>query len=349
MGDDRPAAYRETIDGTEVSIYRASAAGMCVKALVASMQGRRPAPHQKASEILDLAASEGNLHEEVVVDKLKAEGYRIEDQQPEIMLQVIPRVYLRGHLDGLGYPPRARKQRVFEVKSMSDSVFAKWKKYPSAIEALLGGEFDRYAWQISVYMHATGLPAIYVAKNRSSGEVRIEEIASPPIEWSKIRRRIIEAEKWRKKDPELPDCDVDAGARFFCPFPYLHDDQVFGDEDDDTYQPMDSPTEMMLAGLCEHWEGLTKTIRAGDVATKERREVNERILSTMGEAKERVAGAYTVKRVDVSGRKALNPATLARLLNDAGFAVGLADLEAMVKDAEVAGAGYSYPKVERNS
>jgi len=289
MSDNRPIAYREG----DISIYRGSGVGSCVKALVAAMQGYEENRSEFTDRIMSAAAAEGNLHEPAVVEALKEMGWKVGHQQDQVDIKIVPRVFIRFHPDGIGRPPRARKDRVIEIKSMSKTRYKKWLSYPDAATALVSPEFIKYGYQISSEMHFYAMEAEYVVKNRDSGELNIQHLKTPPISWSQIRRRIIEAEKWRKKG-ELPGCDVDAAEKFFCPFPYLHDDLPFAPEEDDENAPVDSVTQAVIVGLAEHHHRLSKDIKRGKMAEEERKDVNKRINELVPKGMTVVAGGFKV-------------------------------------------------------
>lgn len=298
MSDDRPIAYRE--DNT--SIYRASGSGSCLNALVAAMLGYKEDRSKFTHDILMNAAKEGNLHEGAIIDELKKDyGWRVYGGQDVVEDKIIPRVFIRGHIDGLCIPKGMRNERLLEVKTMSKDRFKKWKAIGDTVrERLLSDEFLKYGWQISSYMHAyDNIPAMYVVKNRDSGELMIEEIKLPPVPFKEIRKKIIEAEMWRKKG-ELPGCYGSSGEKFFCPFPYLHDDNLFGDEPEDEDAPIDNATIALIAGMAENYADLASQVKLMKPLDEERKGVGKRLIEVMGGpegTKKVVAGGYSVTRV----------------------------------------------------
>lgn len=288
VSDNRGMVYEEG----GIHVYRASGIGSCTRALVASLLGYRESRYQKTQKILDDAAKEGNLHEGAIMASLEEMGHRLETHQDTVEKQVIPGVIIRGHTDGRGKPPKARNDRGYEAKTMSQDRYRKWMSHPTFVEAMLSGQFDKYAWQLSVYMHATGLPFVYAVKNRNSGELSIEEIAVPLVDWKTIRRKVIAVEKWVKRD-DLPPCDVSGGEKYFCPFVQLHDDG-FGDEGDDDFEPITSVQDVVLIGMAERHADLSTIVRAGDAARKERTEVGEKMLTAMAGQKKVIAGGWEI-------------------------------------------------------
>ena len=221
--DHRPDVYVDQNAGGVV-VYRASRIGSCIRGLVAAgldYDEQRPA---NVKELLRTSADEGNLHEAAVIEKLIADGYELVVAQDEVDIPVIPGVVIRGHTDGILRKPGAFNgdKGLLEVKSMSKDQFKKWQ----------GGRFrtfTMYAWQASVYMRAYhGFDCLYVVKDRNNGTLDITLIpaSSPPVPWADIKKKVVTAERWRRKG-ELPPCDVK--NTWGCPFFYLHDEEESGE------------------------------------------------------------------------------------------------------------------------
>lgn len=297
MGDDRGIGYREG----KTSIYRASGGGACLTQIVASILEYTPQPSGYQSTILSDAAREGNLHEESIVDRLIEDGYRIDDSQLEVEVRIIPGVIVRGHTDGIAFPPRTRKPRVLEVKTMSKDRFKKWlASGADTAERMASGGWDRYAWQISLYMHALNMPALYVVKNRDSGKLIIDELKVPPISMAEIKKKLISAEKYRKLD-ELPVCDATGGDRFFCSFPYLHEDtSPFGSEPDDEDDPVDDAQRALIAVLADQYHDLASQVGLLRPTDEERKDVGQKLVAAMGGIEIVNAGEWRVKDVETT-------------------------------------------------
>jgi len=298
MSDNRSIAYQEG----KVSVYRASGIGSCVTALVAAKAGHEEARSNYAGKILSDAAREGNLHEGAVVDTLiNKYGFRYRGSQDLMEMQIIPRVIIRGHVDGFVIPKGARNERVLEVKTMSRDRFKKWMGLgDNAKERLLTDEFEKYAWQISNYMHHYGMEAVYVVKNRDSGKLDMSVIKVPPIDIKTIRKKIIEVEMWHKRD-EIPPCQALPNDQFFCPFPYLHDDdKPFGDEPDDEDSPFDDGARGLLLSMAEHYVDLAKKVATMKPIDDERKDVGGKILELIGKdgPKKSIVGEYAIDRID---------------------------------------------------
>ena len=219
MSDNRPSVY---VEGNR-TVFRASALGGCLRALVAARLGYEPLPFDEAAE---LRMGEGNLHEPVIVQWLEGEGWTVTDQQKEIELTVGDLV-VRGHIDG-----NARltgPTRLLEIKAMGQEPFKRWvtDRFESN---------QRYAWQVSTYMHALGLPGLFVVKNRNSGAVDVFELDEPPIPLAKIKARVAQVEAIARRG-DFPECDTE--YTWNCPYRFLHDQHdaagpvvVAGDEVD---------------------------------------------------------------------------------------------------------------------
>lgn len=205
--DHRPDVY---VDGDRV-IYRASALGGCLRALVAARLGYDRLPFDDQAE---LRMAEGNLHEPAIVASLEDGGWTVVDQQREVELVIGDRLVVRGHIDGVGAEAASDPARVVEIKAMGEEPFKKWMASGFASN-------PRYAWQISTYMAATGLAGVMVVKNRNSGAIIVDPVDEAPIPAAQIKARVARVEAIARTG-ELPDCDTDLS--WGCPFRYLHDD-----------------------------------------------------------------------------------------------------------------------------
>lgn len=206
MSDDRPSVY---LEGNR-TVFRASALGGCLRALVAARLGYDPLPFDEASE---LRMAEGNLHEAAILEHLRQEGWIIVDEQEEVELVVGDRLVIRGHIDAVGGQELKGAARVVEVKAMGDG----------PCKEFLANGFDtnrRYATQLSVYMAALDLPALFVVKNRNSGQIHVLEVDAMPIPIAQIKARVARIEAIARTG-DFPDCDTT--SLWGCPFRYLHD------------------------------------------------------------------------------------------------------------------------------
>jgi hypothetical protein len=213
MGDNRPPAYEE--NGKVV--YRASAVGLCPNALAMIRLGYPLSPR---SEMLDMTAEEGELHERAVKEKMRGQGGVVEGEQNEFEFEIVPgQVAIRGHFDAREVAGPNGERGCLEVKSMSKARFEAWTK-----KGFRDQQFEAYAWQASVLLQAVAAvqqPLIYVVKNRDSGQTDIQTFTRPPFTFAQIRARIATVETMVLKS-EIP-AECPGGERFFCPMWMFHE------------------------------------------------------------------------------------------------------------------------------
>lgn len=262
MADNRPDVYE---DG-DVTVYRASSVGQCVRALVASGLGEEEAFGAERKALLERSAAEGNLHEDAVRERLVSEGWDVVSTQEEVEIPVVPGVIVRGHTDGV--LAQGPFQVLLEVKSMSTKQFDKWIKKGFR-------EFVKYAWQITCYMQAhPGLNVLYAVKRREDGMIDRTIIPhdEPPIEWKKIKSKILTAESWRRRG-ELPPCDVK--NQWGCPFWYLHEEDGVAEG-----EIPDDETMVLLQSLLAEYAALKEREQIGDEAADKRKyEINPELMN----------------------------------------------------------------------
>ena len=202
-----------------------------MKALVAGRLGYAAVDGSKVKNKAGVEVAEyfreGVRLEEVVLERLRALGWVITDQQLELDIPVMRGIILQGHIDGF-----VDNVRLLEVKSMR----------PQSFEAVLEKGWDapgllqKYKWQLSVYL--IGLrerqrnpliegvvaiidsdPDIQDDDERRLTFLHFEQPFHPRPE---ILGRVLTAEAWVKRGEVPVDCD----ARMFpCPFFYLEEDE----------------------------------------------------------------------------------------------------------------------------
>lgn len=205
MSDDRPSVY---VEGDR-TVFRASALGGCLRALVAARLGYTPLPFDEASE---LRMGEGNLHEPAILSWLEADqGWMVGRRQEELEVLVGQRLVIRCHPDGVAV--RRDDSRVAEAKAMGADPFKRW-----VTEGF--SAFDRYAWQMSVEMLSADLPGLFVVKNRNTGEHHVTLVDEMPVPAAKIKARVAQVEAIAQRG-DFPDCDT--AYLWNCPYRYLHD------------------------------------------------------------------------------------------------------------------------------
>ena len=288
QADNRGIAYREG----DVYVYRASATGSCVRALVASMLGYEEGRYAATQEMLENAAGQGDLLEGHVLERLVEMGYHITQRQLTVEVPVLENVIVRGHTDGMTAGDDGLAG--IEVKTMSKDRYAKWLSSGRDLRA--GGEFAKYGYQLATYWRGLNQMYddkvgryVYAAIDRNSGQVDVSVLTEPPVPWRAVRQKVMQSHRWVAKGA-LPPCDITEGAeRYFCPFVFLHDEEdvegemVLGDE-----------TLVLVQGLAQRYVELSTTIKAGKQAEEERKPIG-RELTTLVPRKSKVrAGRYTV-------------------------------------------------------
>lgn len=292
MADNRPPVYEEN----GIWVYRASALGMCVRALVGiARDGYDEALSKDRKDLLERSADEGNLHEEGVREKLFREGYQIISTQDIAEIEVMPGVIIRGHTDGVLAPPDGGGNQLLEVKSMSNKVFDRWIK--NGFEG-----FGKYAYQISAYMQANpDLDVLYYAKRREDGfpNTQIIKAGEPPISWKDIRKKVLTVESHRRKRASFPDCDLGKQDQWWCPLWYLHD------ETEPDIEEMTDEDQAVLADIIPERMRLKDIEDAGKEAEKERKALDKEILNLMGKTDKTIVkideDSYQITQVNSGG------------------------------------------------
>lgn len=206
-------------------IHRASGLGGCLLAQVAVALGHQPA---EIDEVSRVRMAQGQLHEDDVVAILRAEGAEVTRQQEAVFISEDgdygsypassgpqPGWVLEGHLDGVILDDLFHGPRVLEIKSMGKSAFAAFKSKGWDASGLI----DRYKWQLSVYMLATGLEALVIAKSRDSGELLRHGIETPFHSLDEITARVayLEDHIARQVLPDTCPHDFFCGFKRWCP------------------------------------------------------------------------------------------------------------------------------------
>lgn len=205
-------------------VYRASSLGYSLEQLVAPHLGYEPvAPPEWLQERFD----EGTALEPIVLAELERLGWTIissqlainseGNHQLEVAMEVIPgKATVRGHLDAVGIEPPRHPTRVVEVKSMAE-------KSLQACSRLMWdtpGLIQKYKWQLSSYMLATGLEGVLVVCSKGEDGVKnlLYMYAEEPFYTiSDIALKISEAEK-HISEGTLPEGCQD----YPCPYFHLH-------------------------------------------------------------------------------------------------------------------------------
>jgi hypothetical protein len=230
VSDNRAIVY---VEDAVLPVYRASSIGLPLRCLTAARAGNTPL---EPPEYLTRAADAGTAIESVVKARLTEQGYTINDEQDTVEVSVFDDgeeiAVIRGHLDASSIAsPHDDIERMLEVKSMSTNVFDKW------IRHRFDG-FPTYAAQLSVYMHATGLPALYAVICRDTDEMELIEYDTPPIAWDVLAQKVRAVEAFNALGI-MPPC---TGATYPCSYNYLCDRSELSV--DDLAKSVDSDTAM---------------------------------------------------------------------------------------------------------
>lgn len=162
------------------------------------------------TERIDTILSEGHLYEQAVRELLESEGAVIEDQE-QVTLWIIPgKLKVVGHVDG----NISNWGQVWENKALGKEGFKRWRNV--GFDA-----YPEYPWQISVYMLALDMPALYTVKCRDDGQIDRMVIQEPPVSLKEIRAKLLGVYTAHKSS-QMPACDPE---RWLCSFYFLHDER----------------------------------------------------------------------------------------------------------------------------
>lgn len=235
VADERPARYVESFvndDGQVIErvVYRASSLGGCTRAVVAAARKFKPKPHpQWFVDVLD----EGTRMESVIAEKfVELTGVANlswpDGEQWEVELEVGMidgrLVVIRGHMDDISewYPETADHEAESRVRE--------YKKFrPSTWDAFVRNGVNvngYYPWQVSVYMHATGLPCDFVGGKYNPETDTIDGTfnylyRTAPITLLEIKRKVAKVERL-VNEGYAPD-EVECSGNYPCGFWHLHD------------------------------------------------------------------------------------------------------------------------------
>lgn len=208
--------------------YRASSLGSCTRAQIAVQLSMA---ELATSDRMEALYARGRDHEVECLAAMEADGWSLLDpnahdgiygastdaDQFYVELEVAG-AKITGHLDGLG-ALFGDHDRVVEVKSPQS--FHKWEtahKTGDYTDPLM----NRYAWQISVYMAATGLEAVVACVE--DGQVRTFGIEVAPYSLDDITGRVQfmenAVEHQRLSPVHMMACSQND---YPCPVAYLHD------------------------------------------------------------------------------------------------------------------------------
>lgn len=191
--------------------YRASALGGCLGALVAARM------EYTAIEKADYAPYvAGHKYEDMVKARMRDEGWQLWDEQLEVVVQLTSKLQVVGHIDAKGMDNL--NNYLVELKSQSTDEFDRFDR-----DGWESGFFPKYKWQVSSYMHATGLPLALIRAERTEagiGRMRAHVYDEPFYSVADIRKLVLSVEQIAAS-VERPTCE---SPSFPCPYFYLHSD-----------------------------------------------------------------------------------------------------------------------------
>lgn len=210
--------------------YRASEFGRCIKASAAERLGMKKLPQP---ERMDAIYERGNVHEEACISAMNLDGWHFlppgtqglpEDEGQHYITLAVDNATITGHLDGLGYGLNPDKLVTIELKSpQSYDMFYRAYKTNDYTNMLA----NRYAWQTSIYMVATGLECVVACWDEERG-VRYFVIEVPIHDLSEIANRVTAIETLVAAG-DLGTC---TSNDYPCPFVYLHEPEQRSTVDD---------------------------------------------------------------------------------------------------------------------
>lgn len=294
--DNRASVYREG----DIRVYRASALGSCIRALVLQGKDYSPAPYPEA---ILTAFQDGHKWEDRLVDFFRLpvnhypllSNWSIFAQQREYEISLGGNRIVRCHIDGIGKHFQGEKSTpnmTLEFKALVSSSIKTIKS--KGIEA-----FPHYAWQISVEMLSTGNPVLLVLLDKDKSNINepstynIQTILfrEPPYSRADILRRVLAIEQSISGET-LPDCEAET---FFCPFYQYHD----------TKESLVLPVAADILESVVRYKQLDLDIK---LLTKERNQLREKVLVPRIDAdgSYQVDESYYILRNTAVGRRSVD-------------------------------------------
>lgn len=258
----RPDVYSD--NGTWT--FRASSLGSCIRGLVAARLGIRPQPPRAW---LQGALEESSLAEDLVKVQLMKRGWVVEDGEP-VRLELDDGV-ITGNLDGFiesvattsspTYVFAESDRMVLEVKAFGKTLFDGYVR--RGLDGL-GEMFTRmYGMQVSVYMHATGLPCMMVVYSKESGLTVENVYTEAPFSKDELNNRLLAANWWAEKG-EYPLCDAKCSESSW--YWHIHEEKP-------TQQVDDPELEKKFARALELKDTITELKKEYDDLTDEFKEM----------------------------------------------------------------------------
>lgn len=248
---DNPIVYL-TESGTN---YRASSLTTCPRAFIYARQGHptRIPPN------MQVAFQFGIDNEDMVLEMLAKRGYSLESGQDEVILDLAPDLHIVGHIDA--FTDRYRHVKIpasiIEVKCLNHENTEKFLNDPH-------GSFPYYMAQSSAYVHGAGADqvifAIYDKDEKELKEVALIKDNLPSL--ADLTALVMEREaawgNYQAAD-QWPVCN----SKAFCPYYYLHEDEVIDNKDLEDACAVLTSIQTRLANLKALEEKVKTRIKAG--------------------------------------------------------------------------------------
>lgn len=204
--------------------------GSCTRRLALGRIGYETAP--VPGKFLEYFAR-GDATEIEVKTDLRAKGWEIGNEQDEVTLDITDEIKVVGHIDGtcIDWVLHEGKpfERLLEVKRMAQAYWQVVKDGGWYVDGLM----EKYRWQISCYMLATGLEVVLVCRNGDTGEDHFLYAEEPFYTLNDIKARVLVVEGRARSFGTLDDLQGCDSADYPCPFYYTHPtdrEELDGDE-----------------------------------------------------------------------------------------------------------------------
>ena len=316
-GDDRPAVYLEEIDGVNTYVFRASSLKTPDCQLLRLLQGETPEPW---SDNTLAAFAAGHEWEPKIIERYEeTHDGQFTDDQLEVVLQVSPNIIIRGHIDGIIVASDGTTT-LGEVKCLAPTTMDSARRAGS-----IGGVFG-YDVQLSIYMHALGMPGEWVVgvkgwvdnkglpvpwPDRSQfpdgeqviTELYTEHIEEPPVKFGVIMRKLMGVVKAYENG--------DGGE---CPTPRDYQCRFWKtcDEKEDEVVTLTGPLAKKFDDAAEMLaEARALKAQAAAMEKQAKEDLNEIVQDNKTKTKR-----FSVTNPESSGRKTLDKIKLAEAVGD---------------------------------
>lgn len=276
----------------DILVFRASSLGSCTRSLVAAVLGEHAAPFNET--IRTAMNASAALEDKAIEEYRRQTGHDVIWQQKRVELDVMDKVVVRGHIDGLDQTT----DEILEVKAMSATNFANYEA--GGLDAMKPYT-RKYKWQGAAYGHATERRVRYVILNKqpekADGEPVINYDAVYDPEELVPRQEIVDRISFIlscAEADELPDCDAD--CRESDPYGECH-----------IFESVKEGDAELLTLLARHQE-LVAILGSADKGTGllgEKEAIRERIKEEYGQGKH-VVGPFTANIVQKRGAERIN-------------------------------------------